>query len=66
MKPQPGEPLESRPDLESPVGVTLDILSNHINQIGKNCGGIKELATKVDKLVDIIKSCPHCRKKLEG
>ncbi|KKN13330.1 hypothetical protein LCGC14_1007630 [marine sediment metagenome] len=67
MKPTPGGPpsgpLES--DYKNPVGVTPDILSNHINQIGKNSGGIKELATKVDELVDIIKSCPHCLKKLE-
>ena len=66
MKLQPWRPPKSSPNPENPVGATLDILSNHINQIEKNCGGIKELATKVDKLVDIIKSCPHCRKKLEG
>ena len=65
MKPQPGGP-PCGPDYKSPVSVTLDILSDHIDQIGKNCGEIKELATKVDKLVDIIKSCPYCRKKLEG
>lgn len=68
MKPTPGAPpsglLES--DYKNPVGTTLDILSDHINQIGKNCGGIEELATKVDKLVNIIKSCPHCRKRLEN
>ncbi len=66
MKPTPGAPPSIGNVSDNPVGATLDILSNHISQIGKNSGGIKELATKVDKLVDVTKSCPHCRKKLEG
>jgi hypothetical protein len=57
MKPQPA-------GLESFAAVTIDILSGHIDQIEKNCGGIKELAAKVDKLIDIIKSCPHCQKRI--
>ena len=36
MKLQPWRPPKSSPNPENPVGATLDILSNHINQIEKN------------------------------
>ena len=65
MKPTPDGPSTLRDverDIESMV--TLDILSEHIMRIGKNCGGIKELATKVDELIDIIEGCPHCYEKV--
>lgn len=65
MKPtSDGPPTIGERANDNPIGITLDILSNHINQIGKNCGGIKELATKVDELVNIMTNCPHCRKRL--
>lgn len=64
MKPRPGLPPDIGDVFDGPVRTTIDILSEHIMQIEKNCSEIEELATKVDKLVEIIRSCPHCLDRL--